>query len=242
MIYRYFFIWVFLISIPLNCLGQQALVLSGSDSSMDKFVFKELLKPAYKNISIDVSMLAMPSKRSLVNSNSHVTAGEIARITNINEKFPNLVRIPVPIMVSGIYALGLQPMSITSWQGLQPYNIAYRRGIQLIKNNLIKYGLKSSVVNKDDELIQFLLRKRSDLIIQDKSLAIASIKKIKKAGVKTSSIKFIEPPLIEVPLYHFLHKSEQALLPRITKQLRHMEKEGVIKQKIALYFKTLMQN
>ena len=42
-------------------------------------------------------------------------------------------------------------------------------------------------------------------------------------------MRVLEPPLAEVPLYHYLNKKHEALLPSLVAVLRKMEKEGTIR-------------
>jgi len=216
-----------------------SLTLSGSDSAMDHYIFSNILKPAYSTLSINTEFAPLPSSRSLVNANRGITDGEIARIKGINEHYKNLIQVPVVIMNSGVYALSLKRLPIKSWEDISKYDVAYRRGIQLIKNELNKHQIQSGIVSKDIELIQFLLRKRTDIILQDKALALSSMAQLQAQGVKTSGIQFLEPPLFEVKLYHYLNKKHQNLLAAITQALNNMKKSGELERKIHLYYHNL---
>ena len=206
---------------------------------MDHYIFSNILKQAYSTLGINTEFAPLPSSRSLVNANRGITDGEIARIKGINKQYKDLIRVPIPIMASGIYALSLKKLPINSWKDVSKYNVAYRRGIQVIKNQLEKYRIKSGVVSKDSELIHFLLKNRADIVLQDKGLAISSMAQLQAQGVNTSGIQFLEPPLFEVKLYHYLNKKHQNLLAAITQALNNMKKSGELERKIHLYYHNL---
>ena len=223
-------------------IAKEQIILSGSDSAMDHYIFSNILKSAYASLGVESKFTPLPSSRSLVSANSGLTHGEIARIQGMNKKYANLVQVPIAIMTSGIYALSLHKRAIIGWEGVSTQKVAYRRGIQIIKNELDKHHIQSDVVNKDRELMLFLLRKRTDLILQDKGLAISSMTQLKVEGIDISDIHFLVPPLIEVNLYHYLNNQHQHLLAGITKVLSDMKRSGELDKKIKDYFEQLMQN
>lgn len=227
---------------PALLLANESLTLSGSDSAMDHYIFSNILKGAYLKLGTSTQFTPLPSSRSLVNANHGLSDGEIARIKGINKRYKNLMRVPIPIMTSGIYALSLKKLPVEDWKDISQYKIAYRRGIQIIKNALDEHKIQSSVVNKDLELMHFLLRGRTDIILQDKGLAIASLTQLQAEGVEIRSIQFLEPPLMEVNLYHYLNKKHQPLLQGISQVLKDMKKSGELDRKIRHYFAQLMSN
>ena len=231
-----------LLTCPTALMANEKITLSGSDSAMDHYIFANILKSAYATLGINTQFIPLPSSRSLMNADRGLSDGEIARIKGISKKYKNLIRVPIPIMTSGIYALSLNKLPIMGWPDVAKYKVAYRRGIQIIKNELDKYHIQSSIVNKDPELIRFLLRKRTDIILQDKGLAISSMTQLHSEGVDIRSIVFLEPPLMEVKLYHYLNKKHKHLLNGIGQALKDMKKSGELDRRIKQYFTQLMKN
>lgn len=221
-------------------IANEQITLSGSDSTMDHYIFSNILKSAYASLGIESQFTPLPSSRSLISANSGATHGEIARIQGMNRKYPNLIQVPIAIMTSGIYALSLIERPVNDWKDVSKYKLAYRRGIQIIKNELDNHHIRSNVVNKDSELIQFLLRKRADIILQDKGLAISSMARLKARGIDVSGILFLAPPLKKVNLYHYLNKKQKYLLAGITQALREMQSSGELDKRIDQYYQQLM--
>lgn len=58
--------------------------------------------------------------------------------------------------------------------------------------------------------------------------AISSPILIKKHNIQ--GISMLSPPLMQINLFHYLHKKNQSLIPRITVILEKMEKEGQIEK------------
>ena len=68
-------------------------ITSGFDepeSTLIENMMKEVSKLAKINILYD----NLPNKRSLVNANTGVTDGEASRVWEINDYYPNLIRVP----------------------------------------------------------------------------------------------------------------------------------------------------
>ncbi len=64
-----------------------------------------------------------------------------------------------------------------------------------------------------------------DIAVLSKLDGLGVINALDIKGAKT-----LEPPLITVPAYHFLHKRHEKLVPQITASLQQMEKDGILQK------------
>jgi polar amino acid transport system substrate-binding protein len=85
--------------------------------------------------------------------------------------------------------------------------------------------MKTRVVNSDRELFDLLENDIVDLVVISRINALTLRGEGAGDGIRT-----VEPPIESFPLYHYLHRKNQHLAPRLTAALKAMEKEGFIQR------------
>jgi len=71
--------------------------------------------------------------------------------------------------------------------------------------------------------MQILHRDRVDIVITARINGLLQIKKL-----NLDSIHALSPPLSREPVYHYLHEKHEALVPKIDRILKEMEKNGTL--------------
>ncbi len=138
---------------------------------------------------------------------------------------PNLVRVPVSIYTTNVVVFTKdKQFPVKGWDSLKPHKIGILRGIALIdaKTN----GFNRQVVNSPVSLFKLLFAERVDVAV---FMHLDGLAILKKANLH-DSIKFLSPPLMKLKLYHYLHKKNKYLVPKLEKILAAMEKSGELKQ------------
>lgn len=153
--------------------------------------------------------------------------GELYRIAGIEEKYTNLVPVPVPLieMRSAIFTKGLT-FPVTGPESLRPYRVGILEGVVYMER--LTAGLVQDKVHRvpgEDQLFQLLDSGRVDAIISDQDTAAMIIQE--KALFSISSLS---PPLTVFPIHHYLHKKHSALIPALTEALEVMEAEGRLEE------------
>ena len=185
-------------------------------------ISENILKEAYARIGITVTTEEFPGERALQMSNSGTVDGEVNRIRGIAQKYPNLRLVPVTInAIEGLAFTNKSDIEIRSWEHLRPYVIGLRIGAKYAEFGTA--GMEVTPVATNDQVFTMLDQHRTDVAI---STRIEGVLTIKKLGLK--NIRLVEPPLVTLELFHFLHKKHAALIPRITGALEQMAKEGRI--------------
>ncbi len=80
-------------------------------------------------------------------------------------------------------------------------------------------------------MFQLLLYGRVEVAVTDKFKGLSILSDLKNSGEDIRKIVMLEPQIFPIKLYHYLHKKNENLIPKITTSLQEMEKEGVIKEK-----------
>ncbi len=205
--------------------AQNSLVFSRAGSVDGLEATSEIiLKEAYRKIGIEFSLKTFPAERSLVNSNNGFVDGELNRIAGLEQEYPNLVMVPVPINeIEGVVFAKSNDISVHGWDDLKPYKIGFRIGIKFAEQGTL--GMDVYPAPTYDLAFNMLDKGRVDLVVGVKQEGLLLIKKL-----KLKNIKIMEPPIIQEALYHYLNIKHINLLPEITRELQFMAKEGRIKE------------
>ncbi len=217
--------YIFMTSTSLQ--ASEQLIFSAIKGSMNSLVSGRVLKEAYRRINIDINIKEYPGARSIHNANNGDVDGELFRIDGITKEFTNLHKVPVPInMIEGIVLTKGLTFQVNGWKSLKPYVVGIQRGIKFTEDGTRKVkGLQTQIANGHGQLFRMLEAGRVDLIAVARLNGLHNIKDLDIPGIKV-----LHPVVQTYALFHYLHKDNEHLIPRITKSLREMEKEGLIKK------------
>jgi len=213
---------VYLITMPIQ--AKQKLVFSTFFPSPLVQVSGKIIQTAYQRIGIEVKIKNFPGERALAMSNAGKVDGELFRRKQVSEHYLNLVLVPVSIFKPEIVVFTkTHEFSVQGWESLKRYRIGVERGFKMVEQNTKGMRVYSSTTIK--ELFQMLDAGRVDIVPQVRMDGLNILKQL-----NITDIKVLTPPLHTGEVFHFLHKKHQDLVPRITKVLESMEKEGEIQQ------------
>ena len=185
-------------------------------------ISEQVLIEAYQRIGIDITTLTFPGERALAMSNRGDVDGEVNRIKGLEVKYPNLVMVPVVInWLDGVVVTKRKDLKINGWESLRPYRVGYRIGLKFVEYGTS--GMKVTAVPSDKSLFKMLDYGRVDMVVStriDSRLMISE--------KQYSDMMVLEPPLVQLELFHYLHKKNKDLLLRITQALQDMTDEGRI--------------
>lgn len=204
---------------------EQTLTISAAQKIWVHSLAKSLIEEAYKKLHITANFSWYPAQRSLEMANSGQTDGEVARIAGTEDVFTNLCRVPTPLFTFKAVAFSKnKALKIQEWADLKGLRIGIIRGIRY------------SEINTKDmspyfaEDVTHLFRLLNSGYI---SVAIAT----ERAGnlellnrFSESGITRVGSPLLQMPVYHFLHRKHERLIPQINAILLQMKSNGEIEQ------------
>jgi hypothetical protein len=194
---------------------------AGKNNIVHEIAYDVLLK-AYGKMGIRPKIIYQPLEKSLQLSNAGATDGELCRIKNIPELYPNLINIPVVInYVEGISFTKNRSLEIRNWEDLRPYKLAIIKGAKFIE---------TATADMDRVIVETFLD-AFELLNQD---SVEIVVAPKTTGVNIllvhgySDIRPTGSVLQKLELYHFLHKKNKKYIPEITMILQSMQKTGEI--------------
>jgi polar amino acid transport system substrate-binding protein len=193
-----------------------------------------VLTEAYQRIGITIRAADLPAERSLVESNKGSYDGEVTRVRGIENSYPNLIPVPVPLTrAEGLVFTKNIAIIVDGWESLKPYSIIIRRGLKFAEEGT--RGMKVTLVNTYPECFKLVSMGRYDVTVCDRLAGYYFIRQHAYADLKV-----LEPALESFHLYHYLHKKNASLIPEISAALAQMQAEGRMKAIRAAYIEELL--
>ena len=182
---------------------------------------------AFKRLGYQFKLISLPGERSLVDANSGVVDGEATRIAQLDlNKYPNLVRVPEPIIVIKDGAYSADPsIRINGWESLRGkgYKVGLYKGIKSIEQKLPLYVEKENIVTLTDfeQCLKMLQERRIDIFIvpilieESAPMKSPAYSDIKRVGIVEEKI-----------LYPWFNKRHKELVSRLADTLKAMKVDG----------------
>jgi polar amino acid transport system substrate-binding protein len=186
-------------------------------------IASKVMTEIYQTIGYDMKLVRFPSRRSLVEANLGTTQGELMRIKEIQKDYPNLVRIPYPVsrLTSMALTLSGQP-EINNMEGLLDKRVGVLRGLEY--TDILTKNLDRERLNTIDSLFEILLAGRVDVIIFPELDA----KKYIKNHQLEDKINISTYAIVDIPLYHFVHKDSKVVIELLNKKMSAMNETGAL--------------
>jgi hypothetical protein len=187
-------------------------------------VMTRIIREAYKLIGREIDVAMLPGSRAIKLSGLGAVDGELYRIGEISNTYPDLVRVNVVIANLEVRAFShTLDFIINGWSSLKPYRLAVMQGVKV--TDMHTQNMQRVMVNNFHQLFNLLSNERVDLVI---TTNIAGRIAIKEMHLK--NIKMLSPAIHNFKVYHFVHKKNRELVPLLTAALTKMKKQGRIDQ------------
>jgi polar amino acid transport system substrate-binding protein len=203
-------------------LAGETLVLGYGGGSLS-FESLQVLKEAYERIGVKIEGRRMPAARSLEMAENGEVDGEVNRIKAIEEQYPHLMRIVVPVnLLEGVVLTCDTTLEHVTLEAIGKLHVGIKIGNRYAE--MLTEGMPGVTrLPHEKKLMDLLLEGRLDALLVDRAWAEAE-----KAKPGMECLRVNEPPLIVVPLYHYLNRRHADLAPLITGELRAMRESGEI--------------
>ena len=188
---------------------------SDRDGYLDK-----LYEEWFERAGLQVQLFNTPAARGLENANSGIVSGDAARIDIDNSLYPNLLRVPEPVIeviFSGLYT---DPeVNVRSQADYRKYRVGYVRGWR-IAERLFEGEANAIAVRTSDNLLDMLAVDRLEIAF----MTVAPAREL----ARKKKMKFLNRTdfVIRKNLYLHLHSSHGDKVPRMTEILREMKSDG----------------
>ncbi len=197
-------------------------------------IYRLVLNDAFNRIGARVDLRSIAGERSLRLANQGIDDGDCCRIREINQHYPNLVRVEVPVIqVDFVAFVKDESIRLDGWHSLAPYDVGVVKGWKILESGLADHSpRKVYTLNSAQSLFSMLEKDRLQVATIGR---LVGYKKLHDMGLQ--GIRVVEPPLVSRQLYLFLNKKHEALVPALEKILRQMREEGVL----AAYYQQVVE-
>jgi polar amino acid transport system substrate-binding protein len=182
----------------------------------------QLVAAVFKEIGVSAQVLVYPgaSERSLLNANAGIDDGQVLRVAGLSQQYPNLIQVPESIIMNDFVAMSTKHrFAIQGWASLQPYTVTYIIGWKVFENN-VPAGTAVTPVREPGQMFTLLERDRADVALYERW---QGLEQARTSGVP---VRVLEPALLSTPMYMYLHKKHEALVPRVAEALARMKQNG----------------
>lgn len=225
-----------LLSLVVSAAQGQKLTFSAFEGSPGQDMSELILREAYASMGMEIEVLRFPGLRSLDTANKGIVDGELGRVKAFEHDYPNLVPVPLPVSyLSGTAFSKIDGLKLNGWDSLRGYSIGITRGMKFAEQGTD--GMPIVEANSHEQLFQLLDRGRIDVAINPLVNGLGIIEKLGFEGIHA-----LEPPLVHIELYHFLHRRHAALIPEVAETIRKMEASGRIDEIQNQFFRDISKN
>ena len=201
----------------------KSVVLSVIENDETHAVAREVVREAYRRLGIEVVFYELPARRALSWANEGKTDGDVARIRGTEESYPNLIPVEVPVTVfKGVAFTKDVDEKIAEWADLRKYIVGIVRGIRYAE--IGTQGMQVFEANNMTHLFTLLDSGRIQIAVAVREAGLIEARK----NFKNKGIHIIGDPLYSAPLFHFVHKRNQALVSRLESVLEEMSRIGEV--------------
>ncbi len=181
----------------------------------------DIITQLYQRLGQTLELVPLKANESLALSNQGELDGELIRVKAIEKKYPNLVRIPYGINSLKTMAFTrINGPKVVGMGGLLGKKVGYLRGIELYKS--ITKNLENEEFYSIKSMFQGLIHGGVDVVLfplLDGQIYLREQK-------LNDQVRMQKNAIIEVKLYHYLHKSHNRLINDLNKLLKKMEASG----------------
>ena len=183
-----------------------------------------VLREAYRELGIEITVDAVPADVGLDLSVRGESDGEVYQPFGLDDRFTSLIRVPTALAATATVAVFLADggVTVTSLDDLGAYRVVRVAG--MVHSETATEGLANvQLVGTCDEVLNALVSDRADVgIVSWIDIRVA----ISEHGLEDDLR--VSAPLHMSYLYHYLHERHANLVPRVDAVLARMAATGKV--------------
>ncbi|WP_341938546.1 substrate-binding periplasmic protein [Marinimicrobium sp. C2-29] len=208
------------LALPVHAEEKQELVFTTIEDVPATGVAVRILARAYGRIGRQFSTLKVPSNRALMMANSGTVDGDLFRIGDIEDDYPNLIKVPTPLLLGTLHAVTLNP-DLGQWnkEQLGSMRIGVRRGVLVAE--MAAEGMNVILVDRYEQILRLLESGRIEVgLISD----IEGSSPIHSQS--WSHVRILEEPVRYFTLHHYLNHKHSDLVQPLSRALQQLHNSG----------------
>lgn len=219
---KYILILLFIFSNFLSAEEDKIFTINtGFTAPANEFV-EMITQEAFKRANLKIDFQGLPNKRSLINANSGIDDGDAARVWEISDYYPNLIRVPVKNSQIDIVVLSKEKIIINDISDLAKYNVGVIHGMKIA----VVLAQKAKPVSlykgtNYQTLVKMLIAERLDIVLTNRINIYRNMEVL-----EGEQLYLREKPLLSRPLYLHLHKKNKAYVKVLEKAYQSIHDDG----------------
>ena len=211
---------------PVWSQGGRTLTFAISDAATEVIhAYYQFSRQAYHELGYEVELKRYPIKRSYLQADFEKIDGILISTESILKKHKNLQVVPVELARADLVVYSITKHFVVDGPAsLKPYKIGLMRGY--LQSHALTEGMARQTVDSYQSLFSLLQIGRVDVVI----VLQREAERFLGANPKFSEVKALSPPLFSVPMYHFLNKRNQDLIPKITLVMQRLVADKVLEK------------
>jgi polar amino acid transport system substrate-binding protein len=205
------------------------LTLSTNNTARDRRILELVSQEAARRLGWTLSIVSLPSERSLVAANLGEVDGEGLRVAGLEAQYPNLLRVPERFTSVSFTAFSADP-AVTLERGfdsLASLRVAFIKGWKLYESR-VPSALALHRVDGPEQMFRMLADKRIDValytLIDGQRVA---------SSLGMAQIRPILPALAEQDMFVYLHRRHAAQVPQLAQAVHAMKADGSLARMVA---------
>ncbi len=188
----------------------------------------KVLPQIYQHLGQEITITPLPANRAQYEANSGKKDGEILRIYSYGEQNNNVIRVPTPYysLTTGVFSRNDRKIIVNSQSDLSKYRIGKVRGVKHTEN-ATKGLMRVYNSNNSEQLFKQLQQGTIDIALTNYLNGELTIKKL-----NLNNIVVVNKALDHEPLYHYLYKKHQHLVPQVDEAIKQLSASGALDQMI----------
>lgn len=190
-------------------------------SEVSVVIGKKIVRRLYADCGLNISYLDVPAARAVMMAEKSQSDGELARIPMAVKDNAPLLPLNIPIETARLVPLFKNSQSGETHESLAGKRIGFLNGYRMIAAVLPDEATQVATTDTF-QLVSLLERERIDVALTLEWDALSA--RHHNPGM------VIGEPLLESPLYHWVHESREDDIPCLSSALSHMKDTGEVQR------------
>lgn len=181
----------------------------------------EVVREAYRRIGLEAVADIRPNERAIISADTGDTDGDTMRMPGLESRYPNLVRVPEPVLTfdSVAFTAGMT-FPVNGWESLRPYTICVVRGFKLGEAGT--EGMTRELVATNGAALRMVKAGHCQVAVLGEAVWLLIDE------LKLGPVRALSPPVSVTPLYHYVNARYAHLVPKLAEALAAMRRDGTV--------------
>lgn len=180
----------------------------------------EISKEAFRRAGVEIRLVKLPAERGLINADQGIIDGDLTRISGLESKYRNLIRVPELLIVWEFAAFGKSTRIESDVKQLSTLPLGHVKGWKIYEKMFQKASFVTTV-DSPEQLFTLLEKNRITVALYERRMGVYLNNKLGHHDIRP-----LHPLLAKKEMFIYLNKKHSAIIPLIARELRAMKHEG----------------